>query len=74
MKTSHLCAALLLTASLQAQELLLTTASNQLVRVHSANPGIPISTQALTGLATGEKLLGIDFRPKTGKLYGRKDI
>lgn len=29
-----------------------------------------VATKALTGIGVGEKLLGIDFRPSDGKLYG----
>lgn len=70
MNSPRFCSVLLLAAALPAQELLVTTQSNLLVRVHAATPGSPTSMQAITGLASGEKLLGIDFRPKTGALYG----
>ncbi len=46
------------------------TNSNQIVRFNSARPGTILSTTAVTGLAGGENLLGIDFRPATGQLYG----
>ncbi|MCC6760173.1 MAG: DUF4394 domain-containing protein [Chitinophagaceae bacterium] len=45
------------------------TASNQL---HIFNPNQPASTVAkdITGLQAMEKMLGIDFRPANGQLYG----
>lgn len=46
------------------------TASNQLLQYNANNPGAVISTVAITGLQAGETLLGIDFRPATGQLYG----
>jgi hypothetical protein len=44
--------------------------SNQLVRFESETPGTLINLGAITGLQTGETILGIDFRPATGQLYG----
>jgi hypothetical protein len=46
------------------------TTSNQLVRFSSNAPGTIATTTAVTGLAAGENLLGIDYRPATGALYG----
>lgn len=46
------------------------TVLNQLVRVSADNPSNVRDQVAITGLATGENLLGIDFRPLTGRLYG----
>lgn len=45
------------------------TASNQLVGFDQNNPGQVSSSVPVTGLAPGEVLLGIDFRPATGQLY-----
>lgn len=47
----------------------LTTANN-LVRFNSARANTILSTVAITGLQGGENLLGIDFRPATGQLFG----
>jgi hypothetical protein len=47
----------------------LTTAGN-LVTFDSATPGTISSSVAITGLQTGETLLGIDRRPADGVLYG----
>ncbi len=44
--------------------------SNQLVRFDSATPGMVSTPIAITGLQTGENILGIDFRPVNGQLYG----
>lgn len=46
------------------------TASNNLIRFNTARPNIILSTTPITGLQAGENLLGIDFRPATGQLYG----
>lgn len=46
------------------------TNSNNLVTFDSNNPGVIISQVPITGLQSGENLLGIDFRPATGGLYG----
>ena len=46
------------------------SASNVLVR-YNANASQTVQAQvAVTGLAAGENLMGIDFRPATGQLYG----
>ncbi|MES2900323.1 MAG: DUF4394 domain-containing protein [Pseudomonadota bacterium] len=42
----------------------------RLISFKTLTPGTIDSTVAITGLAAGEKLLGIDFRPKDGLLYG----
>ena len=44
--------------------------NNELVRFDTATPGTIVSTTAVSGLATGENLVGIDIRPATGQLYG----
>lgn len=46
------------------------TAANSLVRFDSASPGTINSTVAVSGLNAGATLLGIDFRPANGQLYG----
>ncbi len=45
------------------------TTSNQLVSFDSATPGTITSTVPVTGLATGQDLVGIDVRPSNGQLY-----
>ena len=46
------------------------TASNRLVKFRSNTPGSVLRNAPITGLQAGESILGIDFRPATGELYG----
>lgn len=48
----------------------LLTASNKLLSFNLATPGTVRSNLAVTGLQTNENLIGIDFRPSDGQLYG----
>ena len=43
---------------------------NELVRFDSATPGALQQASFITGLAVNESLVGIDFRPSSGALYG----
>ena len=43
--------------------------ANNILRFDSATPTTIQSTTAITGVATGERVVGIDFRPRTGQLY-----
>lgn len=73
LKKSILSAAALLAAlltSAQAEPIICLTSSNQLLTFDSATPGTITKTVTITGLAAGENLVGIDFRPGTGRLYG----
>jgi hypothetical protein len=45
------------------------TNANELVAFNAKNPTMSISKTAVTGVASGEKLMSIDFRPSTGELY-----
>jgi len=45
------------------------TASNKLVSFNRDAPGTVRTNMAITGLQSGENLLGIDFRPADGQLY-----
>ena len=45
------------------------TASGRLVSFNRATPATLVGTVALSGLNSGESLLGIDVRPADGKLY-----
>ncbi len=45
------------------------TTTNQLVRFDSATPGTVVAVGAISGIQSGETVLGIDFRPATGQLY-----
>jgi hypothetical protein len=44
--------------------------SNNLLRFDSSTPGTIVSSILVTGIKSGETLLGIDFRPVDGQLYG----
>lgn len=46
------------------------TSANSLVSFDTATPGTINSTVAVSGLNVGASLLGIDFRPANGLLYG----
>ncbi len=47
----------------------LVQGANTLVRFTSATPGTLDQVLAITGVASGETLRGIDFRPATGQLF-----
>lgn len=49
------------------------TGDGSLVRFDAANPSRAERVARITGLASGERLVGIDFRPVTGELYGLGD-
>jgi hypothetical protein len=46
------------------------TANNQILRLDTSSPQTLQSTTAVTGLNAGDTLVGIDFRPANGQLYG----
>lgn len=46
------------------------TTSSQLLRFESNNPGAVNLLVSITGLNAGDTLVGIDFRPANGQLYG----
>jgi hypothetical protein len=53
-----------------ASTLYALTASNTLLQFDSASPGTITSSVAITGLQSGtERVIGIDFRPRTGQLF-----
>ncbi|WP_426076254.1 DUF4394 domain-containing protein [Janthinobacterium sp. PSPC3-1] len=54
---------------LTAGDAFVLTASNKLISFDRASPGAVRTTVAITGLQSGENLLGIDFRPADGQLY-----
>lgn len=45
------------------------TNGNKLINFNAITPGAVIRSLPITGLAQGENILGIDFRPRTGQLY-----
>jgi hypothetical protein len=62
--------ALAFAMSAQAEPIVALTSDNRLITFDSATPGTAIETVTITGLGTGENLVGIDYRPATGTLYG----
>lgn len=44
--------------------------TNMLHKFNANSSELPISSVSVTGLQAGETILGIDFRPATGELYG----
>ncbi|BDC51389.1 hypothetical protein F183_A37050 [Bryobacterales bacterium F-183] len=57
-------------SSLSASTIFGLTTGNQLVVFDSASPGTVSSTYTISGLNSGQTLVGIDFRPSTGGLVG----
>lgn len=51
-------------------DLIVLTESGQIASVNRANPNVLISTQMVSGLRANDSLVGIDYRPADGKLYG----
>lgn len=46
------------------------TNNNVIAKYNATNLTTPTSTTPITGLATGEQIISIDYRPATGQLYG----
>ena len=46
------------------------TQDGKLLMLNANNPSMISNQVAITGLISGESILGIDFRPATGQLYG----
>ncbi|HZR36421.1 MAG TPA: DUF4394 domain-containing protein [Nevskia sp.] len=51
-------------------DLVAVTASNKLITFNHGSPGTLDSSVAISGLQPGENVVGIDYRPADGKLYG----
>lgn len=56
--------------AMSAGDVFALTAGNRLVSFNRDAPGTVRTNVAVTGLQSGESLLGIDFRPADGLLYG----
>jgi len=54
----------------KAEPIYALTTTNGLLRFDSATPGTLQSSVGITGLQTGEELVGFDLRPATGQLFG----
>src|SRR4051812_12517565 len=48
----------------------INNANNNLVRFESAAPGTIVSTIPITGMIASDTIVGLDFRPVDGKLFG----
>lgn len=69
MRTALAAAAFLACATSQAVTLIGLNSQNQISRFDTANVGAALNI-SITGLAAGDRLVGIDTRPKDGKVYG----
>jgi xanthosine utilization system XapX-like protein len=52
-----------------AAQVYAVTTGNNLIRFDSSAPGTLAASVPITGLQVGEQVMGIDFRPATGRLY-----
>ncbi|KFI07650.1 DUF4394 domain-containing protein [Massilia sp. BSC265] len=57
-------------AAVTAGDLVVLTSGDRLVSFNRDTPGTARTSVAVTGLQAGENLLGIDYRPADGMLYG----
>jgi len=69
LRTALAAAAILACASAQAVTLVGLNSQNQLSRIDTANIAGAMNVD-VTGLMAGDRLVGIDTRPKDGKIYG----
>jgi len=51
-------------------DLIALTESGQIASVNRSAPNVLVSTQKIIGLQAGDSVVGIDYRPANGKLYG----
>ena len=51
-------------------DLIVLTESGQIASVNRSAPNVLVSTQNVTGLQANDSLVGIDYRPANGKMYG----
>jgi Domain of unknown function (DUF4394) len=56
-------------APVQVGDTIVLTASGKLVSFNRATPGATVGSVSVSGLASGESLIGIDLRPADGLLY-----
>jgi len=57
-------------AAITAGDVVVLTIGNRLVSFNRDTPGTARTTVSITGLQAGENLVGIDYRPADGLLYG----
>ncbi len=75
---AFLCVALLCLNACRKQEdtanydlvFVALTEANTLMTLNANNPAAPLKKVDIVGLPSGERLLGVDYRPATGELYG----
>ena len=60
----------LLPAGLRAETAFALNGRNMLIRIDTNTPGFTDASVLIRGLQPGESVLGIDFRPANGMLYG----
>jgi hypothetical protein len=56
-------------AALPAGDMLVLTATNQLISYDKTQPGVIRTSATISGLPAGFGIVGIDFRPRDGQLY-----
>jgi hypothetical protein len=67
---SLLAAAFTNSTRTEAQALVALTTNNELVKIANASmPGMASAPMSITGIAMGQAVVGIDYRPNTGELY-----
>lgn len=60
----------LITVKAPAQTMLALTADNKILMISSPNvPSIVSGPYTITGISSGQEIIGIDFRPSSGRLY-----
>src|SRR5262249_55156077 len=55
--------------AVRAENVFAVTTNNRLIRFNPGTPGMIDFASAISGIAPGEDIIGIDFRPATGQLY-----
>ena len=55
--------------SLSAGDVMVLTSNNQLATFNRTDPSVVRTSVSVSGVMSGDTLLGIDFRPRDGMLY-----
>jgi hypothetical protein len=66
---AFVAAAALVPAAASAETLFGLTDDNRIVSFNSRNPGVTLSSGAISGIDPGDRLIGLDLRPVDRKLY-----
>ncbi|RSK47742.1 DUF4394 domain-containing protein [Hymenobacter rigui] len=56
-------------SSAQAQTIFGLSDNNTLISFAAAAPGVTLGASPITGVSTGQLIVGLDFRPNTGELF-----